>query len=379
MTKIPHVSALALAPSVALVLTSLAGAAPQAGSGTLQRMDVRRLSSPLRNAGIYHVRTGTWTRTPGGSAAMGPDVLYSNDAQSGYFTSAGGAGGFGPGAEVFDEGVLPGTTNLNAPLATDDFYSVNGFEIGYCDEGAPGTGGWRIQFYSSYAACTSPTTAPAATFDLTGLPADGCWVMTIDLAGGDEFCMEADGGPVAPGWDDDPALDSFGWSYRYIGTDGTKEAGFELAGNPRYTDPNYAPNTLPVDGTGTYFGPPSLCETPMARKGTGFQTQDRFWLEEPPGLDSQCSDLGGYRNRNGCTGDHGNPYGSFHMQLLIEAGAGCGPGSGCGTGGSGITTVYCNSNPNSTGLETCISATGTSVALANDVTLIASNMPTNSF
>ncbi len=41
-----------------------------------QRMGVRKMPTPLRDAGVYHVATGTWTR--GGSmASVGPDAIYS--------------------------------------------------------------------------------------------------------------------------------------------------------------------------------------------------------------------------------------------------------------------------------------------------------------
>ncbi|MEM6569221.1 MAG: hypothetical protein AAF957_12465 [Planctomycetota bacterium] len=342
-------------------------------------MDAESVPGAVRDAGIYHVQTGTWTRRRGPTAALGPDVIYANTTPSGYFTAAGGVGGFAPLSEVIDEGGLPGTTNQDAPLAVNDLYSVNGFEIGYCDNGAPGSGGWRINFYESQAPCTPPATAPNATFDLVGLPAGGCWMITVDLEGGGEFCMEADGGAFAPGWDNDTEFDSFGWSYSYIGTDGTAPAGFLLTGDPQYTEPNYVPNGLPRDGTGTYYGPASLCATPTDDNSTGYLTRDFFWIEDPTGIDSRCAFFGGYRNRNGCGGDQGNPYASYHMQIQADAVEPCVPVLGCGPGSGGISAVYCRSNPNSTGVETCISASGSPVAAANDVTLIATNMPLNAF
>jgi len=109
---------------------------------------------PIKYGGIYHTATGTWTRAPGPVANFGPDTIYSNTAGSGYFSAAGGAGGFAPGSTNIDEGEVPGTTNpINS--GNRDEYNVNCIEIGYCDLGAAGTGGWEISFYGSYAPCLS--------------------------------------------------------------------------------------------------------------------------------------------------------------------------------------------------------------------------------
>lgn len=358
----------------ASALALVAGASAQ----TPQQVSAEKVPGTIKHAGIYHVSTGTWTRTGGAVANFGPDVIYSNTAGSGYFTTDGGAGGFAPGSTNFDEGGLPGTTNASTvwggPGPNRDEYNANGFEVGYCDLGAAGSGGWEISFYSEYTPCTAATN-PDAVIQVTGLPAGGCWTVVMDLMGGAEFCLQSDGGAAAPGWDNDAALDSFGWSHRYIGTDGTQPAGFLLNGDPTYTDPTFLAGGMPLDGTGTYYGATSLCVGPggVPENGTGYLTRDFWWLEDPAGTSSNCYFFGGYVNRfNGCGGPSGNPYASFHMQIWADTGA-------CGTGSTAFGTIYCTSNANSTGVTTAIEMTGSEVGTDDDVLMRAFNMPMNSF
>ena len=356
-------SSLIAASSFAL-MASAAAQTPQ------QLNAVHKVPGAVKHAGIYHVATGTWTRT-GGSAVSNfgaSDIVYSNTATSGYFTTAGGNAGFGSGAENFDEGGLPGTTNGNTFAGgagpNRDEYNINGFSYAYCDNSAAGLSGWTFNFYASYDPCTLGT-APDGSVTVTNFPAaGGCWVVDIDLASGSEICLEADGGALAPGWDDDPDFDSFGWSFTYAGS-GAGTAGPLLVGDPVATDPTYVLGGLPLDGSNTYYGAVSACNS----LGSGFLTQDFWWLEDPTGASSNCYFFGGYSNNNGCGGPS-NPYASFYMEMLAE------PGS-CGS--PTIGTIYCNSNPNSTGVNTSMSLLGSASAAANDLTMVAGNLPTGTF
>ena len=232
-----------LAPSLAVAAALVAPSVAQSSSQVPSALAAEQVPGAIRHAGIYHVATGSWTRTGGAAANFGPDVIYSNTAPSGYFSSAGGAGGFAPGSTNFDEGMIPGLTNPDHN-ANRSAYNVNCVEIGYCDINAAGTGGWELSFYGSYAPCSfNPT--PDATIQATALPAGGCWTVAFDLSGGSEFCLEADG--ANGGFSGSTDLDSFGWSYRYIGTGAGAAAGFLLAGDPESTDPNFIIGGLPVD------------------------------------------------------------------------------------------------------------------------------------
>ncbi|MEM6567929.1 MAG: hypothetical protein AAF957_05935 [Planctomycetota bacterium] len=342
--------------------------APLAAAQSAQSLSAPELhaTTPARYAGIYHAATGTWSRPSATTSALnGIDVIYSNTAQAGYFTTAGSSGGFAPGSTNFDEGGIPGTTNGDTfPNAPDrDEYRVNGFQIGYCDFGPPLSSGWEISFYSSHVPCTLPS-GPAGTVTVTGLPAGGgCWVIDIDLTGGEEFNLAADGGAAAPGWDNDPNMDSFGWGFAYAGSSPGTMAGFQLAGDPMNTDPGFIA-LPPRAGTNTYFGPPSSCGPDIA---TGYLTADLWWLEDPATTNTGCYFFGGYTNSNGCGGPQGNPYASFQIEIRAEADA---PKFG---------TIYCNSNPNSTGSNTGIVLFGSSTAADDDVMLIATDVPAGAF
>ncbi len=328
-------------------------AASKAQTASPQTLTPQKAPGPVRHAGIYHLATGTWTRTGGAIASFGPDVVYSNTAFSGYFSSAGGVGGFAPGSTNYDTGNLPTTQNLNNPGDRDRYY-VNGFQIGYCDLGAPGTSGWEVSFYDAYTVCEGPALA-SASFNLQGMPAGGCWTVTIDLDQAQVWPFMGDGGN---GFDDDTDLDTFGWSYRYTGSDGTAEAGFQLAGDPSSTDPNFVPGGPPVDGTNTYFGPASLCSPTAA---SGLLTDDAFYLEDPTTLLSNCYWFGGYSNSAGC-GAVFNPYSSWSFEIY----AGPEPGGG---------GIGCLSNPNSTGVNSTLVATGSLSVAADAFTLTASVPP----
>ncbi|MFT5734264.1 MAG: hypothetical protein ACI80K_003768 [Paracoccaceae bacterium] len=337
----------------------MAGAAAQTSPQTLK---AEKVPGAIKHAGIYHVSTGTWTRTGGAVANFGPDTIYSNTATSGYFSSAGGAGGFAPLSTNFDEGQVPSTGNTNAGnLGNRDAYNVNCIEIGYCDNGAAGSGGWELSFYDSYTPCTFDG-APDNTVLAAGLPAGGCWTVAFDLSGGLEICLAGDGGD---GFDSDLALDSFGWSYRYTGTDGTAPAGFLLTGDPESTDPNYVIGGNPVDGTNTYYGVASACSPDLA---TGLSTRDFWWLEDPAATNSNCYFFGGYSNNNGCGGPS-NPFASWFMELQADTGP-------CS---SVISAPYgCASNPNSTGVNSTMEASGSTSVAADNVTLTAA-VTVNSF
>ncbi|MEM8713469.1 MAG: hypothetical protein AAGG01_21195, partial [Planctomycetota bacterium] len=119
----------------------------------------------------------------------------------------------------------------------------------------------------------------------------------------------------------------------------------------------------PVDGTNTYFGPPSLCGPDLA---TGLLTQDLFYIEDILNpFNSSCRFYGGYRNNNGCGGPS-SPFASFWLELQADT-------SVC----DGFN-AFCLSNPNSTGVHSTMTLTGSTSVALDDVTLTA-NVPPNVF
>ncbi len=344
-------SSLIAASAIAL----MAGASAQ---NSVHALNAERIPGAIKHAGIYHVATGTWTRTSGAVGNCGPDVIYYNTAPSGYYTSAGGNGGFAPGSTNFDEGNVPSSLNTNNAGNRDE-YNVNCISIGYCDFGTSSSG-WEVSFYTSYAPCTFDPT-PDATIDTGAAPSNGCWTVELDLSGGAELCLGADGGD---GFDDDISLDAFGWSYRYTGS-GAGLAGFLLTGDPQSTDPNWIPGSDPIDGTNTYFGPPSMCGV----TSTGLRTQDSWFIEDPvTGTNSGCYFFGGYSNNNSCGGP-ANPYASFYMCIKADTG----PCSDVISSPNG-----CTSNPNSNGINSTMLVTG-STSIASDVVTLTAFVPLNTF
>jgi len=295
-----------------------------ATSSAQQQVQAQKIISPIRDAGTYHVTTGTWTRT-GSSANLGPDVIYSATAPSGYF-GVGWEGGTG-----VDEGVLPGTGN---PMGgSQDAYNVDGFAFAYCclDVSVD----WTFTFLSSYVPCDLPFT-PANCNEvcddmaIAGAPgASACWIVTVDLAGGGEQCIGADGSTCAPGYQGGAlGLDSFGiahlWATPSGGTTGPILDGY---------DPSWA-----TPGDGTCYNSAISC----GAGNTGLGAEDFFAIEGGP-LSPGCYWFGGYANSNGCGGPSQGPGAQFTMEMYTDCTATCTPDKGgdCGT-------EYCDTNPANT-------------------------------
>ncbi|HIF41470.1 MAG TPA: hypothetical protein EYQ74_10265 [Planctomycetes bacterium] len=302
-----------------------------------QQLSAHKMLGPVKDAGIFHVGTGTWTRGSGAKANLGPDVIFRSDVSSGYF----GTGW--EGSEGIDEGILPGLGNPNQTgmAGPRDDYLIDGAEFGYCSVSAAMVN-WDFTVYDSYVPCDLPS-APSNCVNLAGalptvaLPAGGfCWVGTLDLSlGGYEICVEADGGPCASGYDGGGlGLDGFGWGATWNTTDGGTTGPF-LDGH----DLTWVP-----EGEGTVYQPAfTSCGTTSSALGT----EDFFAIDAGGALSPGCYWFGGYVNNNGCGAAHNNPAGQFYMLFFTDASSGC---------GSDCNTVFCDTDPNNQGdvtLSTC--------------------------
>jgi hypothetical protein len=296
-----------------------------------QLLQPQRLISPVRDAGTYHVATGTWTRTNAGAnpaASLGPDTIFSATAPSGYF-------GIGwEGSEGIDEGILPGTGNpLGGPL---DCYEINGFEFAYCSLAA--TVDWTFTFYDSYVPCSVPGDACinlVGGITVTDMPTgSACWTVTIDLTGGYEVNMEADGGPCARGYQG--ALsdrDHFGWGATWVTSDG----GFTGPLLSGY-DPNYSP-----PGENTCYNTNLTCPAGT----TGLGALDLFEIGAPL---SGCFMFGGYANSNGCGGPSQVAGTQFHFEMYTDCASPC---------AIPCVTTYCEANnAGDLALNDCVLANG---------------------
>lgn len=282
-------------------------------------LSAQPIPGAIRNAGTYHVDTGTWTRGGQQLTGFNPDVLYDNTAQSGYFTTAGMANATGDWSWI-DEGRIP-SDDSDIPGAR--FFAgqvVNGISFSYCTDSAAPIG-ITFQLYESYEPCDLIRTAPSSPFLLSGsiaapaLPASpmggiSCWTVTLD-AGVGFFFFGPDGGQAFPDYEGDLDFDSFGIEWIFNGAAGT-ETGPVLAGDPQWTASETG--VLLHGGTGTYY---TLTSGSCAN--TGLDTQDFVAADQPttglPGPD--CYFFGGYQNpTNGCGGPSQVPFSSFSTTVL---------------------------------------------------------------
>jgi hypothetical protein len=319
-----------------------------------QTIQAKKVLGPVRDAGIYHVATGTWTR--GGSTSnISPTYIYRNDASSGYF----GTGW--DNCKGVDEIMIPGTTNPQS--GPQETYTIDGMAFSYCKLGA-GTIDWEFCFYDSYVPCDDPNTPASCicqlpeVYTFIGLPGgSACWILTVDLAGGYELCMSADGGVCNPQYQGGGlGLDFGAIGHRWTTTDGGTAGPF-LNGNPSWDAP----------GGLTCYSPAPSCP---GSEATGLGAQDVFAIGAATGcaVSPGCYFFGGYVNLNGCNTPSQTPLAQFGVQLFSDCTTTC--VKGCGT-------VYCDegTNPNNVAdiaIDTCTLSVGS-------VNLSMSNGPLNQF
>lgn len=280
------------------------------------------IPGPVRNAGIYHVPSGTWSRSSGAIAALGPDVIYRNDASSGYFSGLSNAASTGDWSRI-DAARVP-TSGGSVAGVTQSTYVLNGLQFAYCTDVVGPNLGITFNLFDSYKPCDLLITAPTGPVHLagiikaSGLPggASGnvaCWIVTLDVSGGGEFCLEGDGGPVFPGDDADLEFDAFGLDWVFNGVAGTV-TGPILAGDPSWTVAVSGAQLW--GGGGTYYHPMSSCAD------TGLDVRDFMTLDGfNSGLGPGCYWFGGYKNTNGCGGPINIPLAAFYSILYAELGA----------------------------------------------------------
>jgi len=365
-------SSLTLAGLVAIGATAQA----QQQQPTLNTSKKVPIAGPIRDAGIYHQATNTWTRRPN-QADIGADVIYCNTLGTGYFYDL-------AGDTFIDEGRIPSTTsptqtaglNLSRPGCANS-YTVDGVAFTYCTQDALG-GTFQLAFYETYVPCATviggtPTGSVAIVGP--GTPTNGttsCWIITVDLDPAAGFVMQADGDGAFNGAITGPATgtpganDRFGWSMAspLVSTfpEGPVGAGFLGFNTP--------------DGT-VWDSPVNYLED-----GTGMGTADQFRVESGP-FTPGCYFFGG-----------GAELASFDLRLFADACAAPPPGVGfCFGDGTGLTcptTPGCVGGPffgiagNGCGnslfptVGTNLAGTG-SASISNDtVSLVATNTPNSS-
>jgi hypothetical protein len=291
--------------ATALFAASILAATLQAQ--TASRAQLQPITGPIKDAGVYHLGVGTWTRASHVAFLVGPDVIYNNTCSNGYF----GAQGFN---ETWsDEGRLPSTTGpVDAPnenFGCSNAYTIDAFQIAYCTN-VPAPYKATIGFQDHYTTCAVPS--PTHAFALTALPGgtggmQGCWLVTIDLtASSQSFTLLADGTGGFPGGD---AVTNhlFGWQFTT-----------NVQTHPNTTGPVIAGH-FPLSSTGPCSGvdgtrwdtipgapPPTWPNNP--EEGTGMDTQAQFRIDNNQNVASGCYFFGG------------NVLGSFHLRLFANTG-----------------------------------------------------------
>jgi len=264
-------SALTLAGLVAF------GSAAQAQQAlTLHTSRKIAIAGPIRDAGIYHQASNTWTRQSA-QADIGADIIYSNTLPGGYFYWL-------SGDTFIDEGRIPSTTsptqslgiNLSRPGCANS-YTVDGVAFTYCTQDITG-GNFTLTFFQSYTPCATVIgVTPQGTVAINGpsTVANGttyCWNVTVDLAPANGFVLLADGdgsfnGTVTGGGTGAPgAGDRFGWSIS-SSLVSTFAEGPTLAGFWGYNCPDSTVWDSPVN---------------YLEEGTGMSTTDHFRVESGP-------------------------------------------------------------------------------------------------
>jgi hypothetical protein len=310
------------------------------------------VTSHVRDAGVYHLDTGTWTRHVDSLNGICDDIIYSNTCPTGYFLP------LALKEYVADEGRVPGP---NGPVVCDNTnefsmnkgsacsYDVCGFQIAYCS-GINGTGTFpgpvnlNVGFQGAYTACALPNVLPksSGTFDLLGLPGagvvpnvQGCWIVTVSLgASSPSFSLPADGSSCIWNSGQSGADHLFGWTFQNqtpVTGVGHSYVGPLAAGMGGWAAP--APTCSMVDNTRWdtitcvgQWGGAAKWPNNLAEDGWGMDNQNKFYddttqaggsLNVPSG--PGCYFFGGVEF-------NGFPWASFHLKLYANTGGPTQPG-----------------------------------------------------
>lgn len=326
-----------------------------------QKQELRRferVTGPVKNAGVYHLNTGTWTRGAAAqlAAGAGSDIVYCNTTDSGYYA------GTNTGETWTASGRIPSLTSpgtvwnsLAAPVGSvpgsaagcANSYTIDGFQIAYCTEQIGVGTSMTVAFYQSWIpTCTTPVVAPptGGPFNITGLPgrpatvANACWFVTIDLAGATaSFNMLADGdGAYGANTDD-----AFAWTFTFPSvTSTTNQAGPLMSGCPSDgTGPAHngigwkqfppAVTTEAAGYDGTRFDGPSgaLAPTYPGNGAVGLPTPAGEDGSDAVGDDAMRIEFAAAPANNGCYffggpigsgGAFDGPYSNFYMELYAK-------------------------------------------------------------
>ena len=307
------------------------------------------ITSPIKDAGTYHLATDTWTRAKVPTANLGPDTIYNNTCLLYVYF------GLSSLETMVDSGRLPSTNSGSVPGSvpgTGDRYSINGFLLAYCAINTQVN--MDVAHYECYSPCTDATQlTPDSVISLAGLPggggassALGCWIVNIDLQGSTfEFELEGDCDQL---WDQTTLTDNFGWALTETNPNGNPGGPF-LAGDP------FGILGAGPSGSGCAYGDGTVfVGQDVSTPGTGIGTEDLFETDIG-GAYAGCWYFGGYLS--------GNPYASFSHAIYSGSAWDdfCSPGYFCVGDDTGATPCPCG-NPSGNG-GGCANGTGQGIFL----------------
>jgi hypothetical protein len=335
-----------------------AGALLLGGSALAQQnAGALHVAAGVKNAGVYHVATNTWTpASTDPIATLGTDVLYDNTCVPTTFIWWWGAYNH----VITDIGRIPSSTSPTNPTSvkgTGTSYAVDGFTAGWCSAGHVGPTTVNFAWYECYGVCSDASLLTPLMALSVLLPANGgCWTGTIDLANTTfAFTISAD---CNGSYQQVQNTDSFGWSISdAVPAPGTTLGGI-LAGD------YFGLNSGGV-GTGCPYGDGTVWK-PGIGDGTGVGSVDAFEAIDftPVPYVVWCYYFGGYAA--------GTPYAAFYHEVIGSATA-----TSVGTPGCfcDLANAPCGNNydtggcKNSTGVGAIISGTGTTFVVNDDLVL----------
>ena len=289
------------------------------------------ITSSIKNAGVYHIATGRWTRGATLANGTGPATFYNNSCTTVYFTGMLSTERWQHRSRLpsNDADATPAPTTDSVFYGTTDSdhrfderpgcsnqYTINGFDVEYCSSHIGGNLTWTYQFAHSYTACGATDMIPNFTVTVTGLPSGTpsgnqvCWIVGIDVSNetGSNFSLSADGNGTYEG---PSTADQYGWSFNVSPAVATDFTGPVIAGNFSWTGGGSGTGThTPCTGTdGSIWdstvvgnGPTPSSET----LGTGMSSADFFRMAGGP-----VSAPSG----PGCYYFGGNPHADFYLKL----------------------------------------------------------------
>ena len=338
-----------------------------ASTATAQRSPTQPspITTPVKDAGVYHMATGTWSRGAQAAALAGPEIIYDNTCEVGYYW------GLLEGDRMIDSGRLPSTSSPSSPTSLPglyDVYEVNGFTVGYCSF-EPLVTSFDLSFINCYTACDGGGVfpQPIITYNVINVPAgtaaggQGCWMLTFDLSNfGSRFDVRADCDET---YNNVASTDSFGWAWMQTVPTTGSNSGPIFAGDPQNHFPNSAGIACAGLGGGTIGGGTTFVGA-GAGPGSGIGSTDQVEVVDGPTTPG-CYWFGGYDTVTPL-----NPMSSFYLRLegklgfipppppvcqsacLGDGSAGVCPcgnfgatGAGCANSSLGGATLYCMGEP----------------------------------